>query len=559
MIIAEIIKLIIVLFLTLPINSHDGEVASAEIGAFFRTMYLAKTGEDFIGPNNTGPNGKADQHIKLINLKTDVPISKIQVIKGSQIWEHPSIGGNGIKVFGSGSQRDLFIESEVSAPYEVKVIYSDNSLDSSSTNFGKPSSYGLSVAGSIRDSRLNINEGLAISGNYAYVTGNTNNRLNVIDISDPKAPQIVGSLQHSFLAGAEDLFVSGNYAYVTTEAPGTNRLTIVDISNPRSPTIKGSVQDSVRLLSTEDVFVLNNYAFVTAEEGDRLTIVNVQNKSAPKIVGSIKDSTRLNGPEGIWVVGSYAYIASEIGNSLTIVDVANPAKPVIKGYIKSSLLDGASGIQVSGNYAYVAVERSSRFTIVNISNPSQPKIVSSFSSEYIKDTDNLTLAGNTVYVSAHEGSSVAAIDVTSKSKPYIREYIYDNTNLRASNAVQVSGGYLWVTAQLEDGSNTSRLTSVELPNESLIANTSAQDIIISSPADGSSISNVINIKATSNVQNPSVVNVEIGSQKVGYCRKTPCSLEYNTSLLQSGTHDIKATAYDKFGNVGIDINTVTKN
>jgi hypothetical protein len=545
--IGYLIKSLSALIIVISFYFLKADLSFAQTIPSFRAMYLAKTGEDFIGVSNSGPNGSSDQHIKLINLKTDVSISTIRVTKSTEVWEYPYNGKEGIRIFGSGSQRDIFIESEKHPPYNIEVVYSDNSTDTAVTNFGKPSSYGLSVAASIRDSKMNINEGLAISGNFAYVTSNASDRLNVVDISNPLDPRIVGSIQHTFLDGAEDVFISGNYAFVTTEAPGANRLTIVDVTDPRNPTIKSSVQDSVRLESTEDVFVLNNFVYVTAEVGDRLTIINAQNKSQPRIVGSIKDSVRLNGPEGIWVVGSMAYIACEAGNTLTIVDVSNPANPVISGSIKSSFLDGASGIQVSGNHAFVSSERSSRFTIVNVLNPSQPKVVSSLNSEYIKDTDNLTLVGNTVYISAHEGSSVAAIDVTNRSKPYIREYLFDPTNLRAANAVQVSGGYLYVTAQLEDGSNTSKLTVIKLPDYSSIDNT-APEAFISSPEDGSAIQNNFTIRTNSNERNPSVININFDSIKVGFCRENSCNLDYDASLATSGDHTITATVYDNFGN-----------
>jgi hypothetical protein len=533
--------------------------ASAQTTSNFRAMYLGTTGEDFIGVNNSGPNGIKDKHIKLINLKTGVTISNIKVTRGTDIWERPYNGNEGIRLFGSGSQRDIFIESDKHPAYTVEVTYSDNTTDTAVTNFGIPSSYGLSVAASIRDSRMNINEGMAISGNYAYVTSNANDRLNVIDISDPKAPQIVGSLQHSYLDGAEDVFVSGNYAYVTTETVGANRLTIVDVTNPNAPTIKSSVRDSVKLESTEDVYVVNNLVYVTAEVGDRLTIIDAQNKSAPVIVGSIKDSIRLNGPEGIWVSGSYAYIACEAGDSLTIVNIANPSSPAVVGTIKSTLLDGASGIHVAGSYAYIASEIASRFVIVDVSNPSLPEIVSSLTSDYIKDTDNLTLVGNTIYISAHEGSSVAAIDVTNSTKPYIREYIYDNTNLRAANAVHVSNGFLFVTAMLEDGSNTSRFTVIELPSESLLADTTPPQITITSPADGSVVPNIFTVRASSDEKNLSVINFKFDSQKIGYCTTNPCVLEYDASSASSGNHTITATVYDNFGNKGSHQITVTKN
>ena len=56
-----------------------------------------------------------------------------------------------------------------------------------------------------------------VQGNYAYVTSQIENSIQLIDISDPTNPvgiaQLIddGSLE---LNGAIDVFVQGNYAYV---------------------------------------------------------------------------------------------------------------------------------------------------------------------------------------------------------------------------------------------------------------------------------------------------------------------------------------------------------
>lgn len=58
----------------------------------------------------------------------------------------------------------------------------------------------------------NFPEGVAASGNYAYLINSASNDLKVVDISDPSSPSIVATLPGFPLT--EEIKVAGDYAYV---------------------------------------------------------------------------------------------------------------------------------------------------------------------------------------------------------------------------------------------------------------------------------------------------------------------------------------------------------
>ncbi|MBU0801264.1 MAG: hypothetical protein KKA05_09710, partial [Alphaproteobacteria bacterium] len=88
--------------------------------------------------------------------------------------------------------------------------------------------------------------------------------------------------------GAHGIMVVGDLAYVTVM--DNNRLVILDISNPASPTLVGSVTDGTTLWGAATVVVDGSFAYVTTYYGDSMTIVDVSNPAAPVIRGTISNA-----------------------------------------------------------------------------------------------------------------------------------------------------------------------------------------------------------------------------------------------------------------------------
>ena len=124
----------------------------------------------------------------------------------------------------------------------------------------------------VADRKLNGARNVAISGNYAYVTGHDSDRLVVVNISDPANLSIEGSITDPVLSGASGVAISGNYAYVGAEI--SDRLVVVNISDPANPSIEGSITDPV-LDGANGVAISGNYAYISARAGKTLVVLSL--------------------------------------------------------------------------------------------------------------------------------------------------------------------------------------------------------------------------------------------------------------------------------------------
>src|SRR3989344_6004071 len=183
--------------------------------------------------------------------------------------------------------------------------------------------------------------GLAVSGNYAYVTSygiGANGKLTVVDVSNPASPFEVGSATLPTNATGKP-YVQGNYLYVSDSSTG---LLIFDVSNPNTPT-------QVGIYNTPDVaydvFVDGDYAYV-ADFASGLQIINISNPANPTLTGIYNTP---NSARSVYVSEGHAYVGD--GTSLQIIDVTNPNSPVFK---KSFITTNDFDMFVDGDYAYVA-------------------------------------------------------------------------------------------------------------------------------------------------------------------------------------------------------------
>ncbi len=186
----------------------------------------------------------------------------------------------------------------------------------------------------------------------------------VIDISSPAAPTIVATLANSSLPApwtgsgalkhATAVAIAGNYAFVT--ASYTNRLTILDISNPHAPQIVASLQDASQLNFDVDVTVANGYAYVADQASGlgRVAVVDVHSPAHPFVVSTVTNSTWLNGAYRIRALGNFVYVAATYSGAVSAIDVSSPAAPRFTGGYKSSaVLNRAPGLDIDPAGRYV--------------------------------------------------------------------------------------------------------------------------------------------------------------------------------------------------------------
>src|SRR5215213_1051798 len=126
-----------------------------------------------------------------------------------------------------------------------------------------------------------------VSGDFAYVAAGSAG-LQVVDVSDRRAPRIVGALDTP--GNALDVKVVGKRAYV---ADGSAGLRIIDVSNSAAPALLGALDTSG---DARDVFVVGDRAYV-ADGAAGLKIIDVSNPQSPVLLGALDTPGAANGVE----------------------------------------------------------------------------------------------------------------------------------------------------------------------------------------------------------------------------------------------------------------------
>jgi hypothetical protein len=341
-----------------------------------------------------------------------------------------------------------------------------------------------------------------IIGKYAYVTGTTDDGLDILDISNPANPIHVGFITDNgttALDGAKGLDVVGKYAYIASSID--NGVEILDISNPALPVHVGAIFDNgSRALSYPvDIQVVGKYAYVTSYFKDSLEIIDISNPAVPRHVSYAFDvaGRALDGAWGLDVVGKYAYVASYVDEGVEILDISNPAVPVHAGSIfdnnpscpaSDCALNGAWDIKVIGNYAYVVSYISGGIQILDISNPAAIVHVSTFldndsscpsSNCGLAGAHSIEISGNYAYVTSNTDDALQIIDISNPAVPTHIKTIYKSANVLLDGAgdISITGGYAYITSYVDNALQIFSLSSLTTPTAN-IGNLASDDITI---------------------------------------------------------------------------------
>jgi hypothetical protein len=270
--------------------------------------------------------------------------------------------------------------------------------------------------------------GVAVSGNYAYITSGSQNCLRVVDISNPTAPSIVATL--SGLTGAGYVAVSGTKAYVTSSSGAY--LKVVDISTPTSPAVVGTLST---LTAAGRVAVSGSYAYVVSATGGTLRVIDVSVSTTPSLVGTLSG---LTSPYDVAISGNYAYVVNSNSTTMNIINVTTKASPALVG--TATGLNSPLGVAVSGNYAYVTNSGTTTMSIIDISTPASPVVVGTATG--LTSPADIAVSGNYAYVVSSNGAHLKVIDVSTYSSPVVVGTLA--TGLTLPYQIAVSGGYAYV-------------------------------------------------------------------------------------------------------------------
>ncbi len=282
----------------------------------------------------------------------------------------------------------------------------------------------LDVAPAVVDTPY-LAQNVYVAGNYAYVADYASG-LQIVDLTNPKAPVIVGSYDTPGVAN--DVFVSGNYAYVADDGSG---LQIIDVSNPKTPSLAGNYDTPG---DAKAVFIFGNYAYV-ADGSYGLQIIDITNPQTPTLIKNYYNL--LSGTNSVFVEGNYAYVVDDSAG-LKILNITDPKNPTVVGTFSD--LKDPRDIFVSGNYAYVA-DNTVGLKIINITDPKNPQLAGSFpTSDTTFSTSSVYAVGNYAYV-ADGFAGFKILDVSNPSVPTVfKEYKVEGEQ---ALGVFVSGNYVY--------------------------------------------------------------------------------------------------------------------
>jgi hypothetical protein len=289
---------------------------------------------------------------------------------------------------------------------------SDGSCVVTVTNsgFSTPSSGAVTTFSPIALSSIPISgyaNNVDVNGNFAYVAAGAAG-LQVVDVSDPRNPQIVGAMDTT--GNANDVRIVGNLVYI---ADGSAGLQIIDISTPTAPVIVGAVDTPGE---AQDVAVSGVRAYVA--DGDfGLQIVDMSNPAAPHILGTV-DTPGI--ARGVAVSGNLALVADDAPpGGVAAVRVIGVTNAQIVGSL--DLPEGeAKDLAVRGALVYVAAFNGG-FQVVDISVPSRPRLIggipsgSGFLPRDVELSNQFALTPDDFFAGA-----VAITDISASTSPLFR-------------------------------------------------------------------------------------------------------------------------------------------
>ena len=298
---------------------------------------------------------------------------------------------------------------------------------------------------------------------YAAVTVHDDNRVQILNVTDPSNVTAAGSIAHGGAINLDDpygiaTFTSGSSTYAAVAASTGDGVQILDITDPSAITAAGNITntDDLELDGAWDIATFTSgsstYAAVAAFRDDGVQILDITDPSNVTETDSIAHGGAIN-LDGAWDIATftsgnstYAAVTASMGDGgVQILDITDPSAITAAGNITdtpSLELDGANGIAVfeSGDstYAAVAAYNDNGVQILDITDPSAITAAGN-----ITDTPALELlgasgiavfeSGGSTYaaVAAYDDDSVQILDITDPSAITAAGNITDTGSPRA--------------------------------------------------------------------------------------------------------------------------------
>lgn len=302
----------------------------------------------------------------------------------------------------------------------------------------------VEFAGSVTHTNTPYNA-LVADGIYVYGVRGTQDRIGVVDVSDPTTPVLVGNHTDTDTDLPVDIAKQGSLVYVV--AFNNDSLTVFDVSDPTNPTNAGTITHATNLDAARYVDVYGNFAYVAADGSNRFTIVNVSNPASMSIEASITDATLLaSGP--VVRIGSHVYMANT-SQAVVAIDVSDPTDPQIVDSITSATVAAARGI-AAGASGVLLVATTTLLITIDIDDPTNIGILDTVA---IPSGAEVVYSGGYAVVSS-TGGAVYVVDVSNPSDIEVVDSIVDPslfgtaTALAMSDCVLTMGGFIGTTTYI---------------------------------------------------------------------------------------------------------------
>ena len=319
----------------------------------------------------------------------------------------------------------------------------------------------LEVVGWVNGTGLSPNSeghGIYVTGKYAYVTSPDDGKLSIIDVSNPRSPQVIGFLEDgSKMANAWGVFTIGKYAYVSSEG----KFAVIDVSDPTFP-FSATALDVTGLARGRQVYISGTRAYVAVENG--VAVVDLSNATNPILISS-KVSLGAFEATDVVAIGRYAYAVSEGNNAFVIFDMADPGNPMeIGDIISEDETIGVSSLAISGRYAYLTASGINNITVIDISNVTNPQIVATVANPTGEPPEDIEIAGKYAYVS-YGGKGISVFDISDPTSPQAMPFT-GNITTKNIRRIFLSGRYIYAS-QDENTTAVISISGIEGPAASI--------------------------------------------------------------------------------------------
>ncbi|MDH5597813.1 MAG: hypothetical protein OEY34_01740, partial [Cyclobacteriaceae bacterium] len=306
-----------------------------------------------------------------------------------------------------------------------------------------------------------------VEGNYAYVASLTSDALEIVDISNPKAPIHAGKIRHTeggaFLSSPQSVFIKDNFAYVTGFS---NALEVIDITDPTQPRHVGVFNEvsTASINRPQTVYVTGDYAYIADGFNNSLEIVDISDPKYPIKVGEIihgQGGAVMDTPWSVFVSEDHAFIPASGYNisSLEVINISNPKTPmhassITHGEGGGASLDGTQTVILSGKNAFVLSQNSDALEIVDISKSIAPRskgrIAHCSGEVLLDDPRDMVISGKYAYVVSYNSDALQILDISNPEKPaHVGRIIHGEGGafLNAPQSIFIEGNYAYVASK----------------------------------------------------------------------------------------------------------------